>query len=528
MSNAFGDFQTPADLVDAVLQHLNPIGEKWPRVLEPTCGRGNFITGLLNLTVPPREIQGLEIQDAHLEEARKAVKQASSTRIIVKKANFFDIDLGRLRWKETGPLLVVGNPPWVTNAALGALGSNNLPQKRNLKGLRGIEALTGGSNFDIAEYIWLKLITELAAERPTIALLCKTSVARNVLQYTAKEGLPIAGASIRKINAKEWFGAAVDACLFCVEVGSEKPRYEAPVYPELHAVNPQHTVGLIDGQLVADVDSYNRSAFLDGVCPMPWRQGLKHDAASVMELTYNASGQLQNKLGEDVVVESDYVYPLLKSSDLFHGRSADPKRAVIVTQKKLGEDTYQLEHMAPQLWRYLTSHADMFERRKSSIYRNQPPFALFGIGEYTFAPYKIAISGFYKTPKFLALGPAENRPVIFDDTCYFIPCTSAEQVALLSCLLNHPVCLDFIHSLIFLDSKRPVTKKLLQRIDLKILLDHIDSQSLSFSVDAELRRLGVATKLQGERRTWSLEELLPRGMTDTVASPLQVEMVFQQ
>src|SRR5438105_329350 len=93
-------------------------------------------------------------------------------------------------WHPTGPLLVVGNPPWVTNAELGTLGSNNLPHKKNLKGLRGIEARTGGSNFDIAEYIWLKLIQELASEQPTIALLCKASVARNVLQFAFDTKLP--------------------------------------------------------------------------------------------------------------------------------------------------------------------------------------------------------------------------------------------------------------------------------------------------------------------------------------------------
>src|SRR5207302_7770979 len=114
------------------------------------------------------------------------------TRIIIKEANIFDLNFHTdLEWSETGPLLVVGNPPWVTNSELGTLGSDNLPQKTNIKGLRGIEARTGGSNFDIAEYIWLKLIRELASERPRIALLCKTSVARNVLQFAFDTNLPI-------------------------------------------------------------------------------------------------------------------------------------------------------------------------------------------------------------------------------------------------------------------------------------------------------------------------------------------------
>ena len=59
MSKELGDFQTPPSLVAAVLTSLASDGKKWSRVLEPTCGRGNFIEGLLKLPEPPREIQAL-------------------------------------------------------------------------------------------------------------------------------------------------------------------------------------------------------------------------------------------------------------------------------------------------------------------------------------------------------------------------------------------------------------------------------------------------------------------------------------
>ncbi len=47
MRRELGDFQTPSALVTQVLQVLGPIGRRWPRVLEPTCGSGQFIQGLL-------------------------------------------------------------------------------------------------------------------------------------------------------------------------------------------------------------------------------------------------------------------------------------------------------------------------------------------------------------------------------------------------------------------------------------------------------------------------------------------------
>src|SRR5439155_16217614 len=132
-------------------------------------GSGQFIAGLLKSGTVPREIQGIEIQESHLANARQL--SAEDTALSIVQGDVFAVDLRKdLSWQEAGSLLVVGNPPWVTNSELSALGKGNLPKKSNFKGLRGLDALTGESNFDIAEYIWLKLIKELADQTPTIAL----------------------------------------------------------------------------------------------------------------------------------------------------------------------------------------------------------------------------------------------------------------------------------------------------------------------------------------------------------------------
>ncbi len=253
--------------------------------------------------------------------------------------------------------------------------------------------------------------------------------------------------------------------------------------------------------------AYQQLAPPGGTSPITWRQGLKHDAASVMELIYDDAGNLRNKLGETIIVEADYLYPLLKSSDLFHYGKPRLQRAVIVTQKRLGENTYLLKQLAPQLWNYLTVHSNIFEQRKSSIYDGQPRFAIFGIGSYSFAPYKVAISGLHKIPRFRAIGPVNGRPVMLDDTCYFIPCFAAHQAAFLTTLLNDPICLDFINSMTFLGSKRPITKKLLQRIDLRSLFNAVERQSLISNANSELESLGGT--LSQQEVVWpSLEEFL--------------------
>jgi hypothetical protein len=413
--------------------------------------------------VSPREIQGIEIQPLHLANARQIA--SANKRVSITEGDLFTMDLRKgVKWKGAGPLLVIGNPPWVTNSELSALGKGNIPTKTNFRGLRGLDAMTGESNFDIAEYIWLKLIRELADQRPTIALLCKTSVARNVLKYAAAATLPISRAAIRRIDAKKWFGANVDACLFIVEVGMGESSYEASVYADLTASNAERVIGMRGGHLVADVGTFTTSFAASNNLSLTWRQGLKHDAANVMELIYAEGGKLQNKLGESVDVEPEYVYPLFKSSDVFNGNKT-PRRAVIVTQKSLREDTSKLEQDAPRLWGYLNVHKERFAQRRSAIYKSSSAFAIFGIGDYSFSSYKVGISGMYKTPHFQSIGPVNGRPVMLDDTCYFTVCDSLEQSIALTDLLNSPDCLTQIQSMAFTDSKRPITKKLLERLN---------------------------------------------------------------
>jgi hypothetical protein len=530
LSREYGDFQTPLPLVEEIIASLNMSGKRWTRVLEPTCGRGNFIQGLLKQAVPPAEIVGIEIQKAHVDCACLVACEVTTSQVSIKHADFFTLNLQQdIQWKQGGPLLVLGNPPWVTNAELGVLGSNNLPRKRNIKGLQGLEALTGKANFDIAEYIWLKLMKELASEEPTIALLCKTSVARNILQFASDTNLRIRSAFIRKIDAKKWFGAAVEACLFCVEMGTGEQRLEIPVYPDLFTITPEYVAGIVKGgQLVMSVAEHQRIAHIEGVSPLTWRQGVKHDAASIMELVYNAEGMLHNKLGELVIVEPDYVYPLLKGSDLFSEKQKAFQKAVLVTQKCLGEDTRALERIAPQLWQYLNTHREVFQRRKSSIYQGKPAFSMFGIGDYSFAPYKVGISGLHKAPRFRAIGLQNGKPVMLDDTCYFLPCSSAEQAAFLTSLLNDPLCKEFIRSIAFIDAKRPITKKLLQRIDLRILYEEVDHVLLKERMLKELQGLGAAADLEAIEKC-SLERYFveyPDAETTKMRTCYAIETLF--
>jgi hypothetical protein len=90
---------------------------------------------------------------------------------------------------------------------------------------------------------------------------------------------------------------------------------------------------------------------------------------------------------------------------------------------------------------------------------------LFGVGPYTLAPYKVAISGFYKEPRFSVLGPDElGHPPLMDDTCYMLPFESREEAEMMASYLNGEQVQAFVGSIVDRTAKRPYTKDILARI----------------------------------------------------------------
>ena len=173
-----------------------------------------------------------------------------------------------------------------------------------------------------------------------------------------------------------------------------------------------------------------------------------------------------NGLNELISLEEHFLYPVMKSSEL--ARRTMPSRVMLVTQRTIGEDTSSIADHAPLTWRYL-------ESRSSSIYRNRLRFSIFGIGEYSFTPWKAAISGFYKKLEFVSVGPKDGKPVVLDDTCYFLPCGSEEEAGQLTQLLNAESARGFFDAFVFWDAKRPITVGLLANLDLDALASECGS-----------------------------------------------------
>lgn len=415
-------------------------------VIEPTCGAGAFLQAAAATFPHAQQFFGIEIQrDRYGDDLARLT--SADARIHIRYGDAYAFDFRALAPSEDAEIAVIGNPPWMTTAALGSLTEPALqPPRSNPKKLSGLAARTGAANFDVAEFLILKLLRDLRERRVTFGLLIKENVARNVLDAAADMGVPIASAEIVRIDARRWFGASVDACAFLCTTGVSAQPLRVPVR------------AAFDTPLQA---TYVPNAGRDSIGASRWRQGIKHDAADVFEVVRDGA-IWRNGLGAVVTIEAAHLYPLCKARELHAG--AAPAHALVVPQKRLGERTEALAGTAPLLWAYLHAHAARLAARKSSIYRGQPPFATFGIGPYSFASWKVAVAGFYHTPRFRVLGPVDGRPTMVGDTAYFVPFDDESAARAFAQRCAMPEIRDALAARI-VRGKRPITKRLLDAID---------------------------------------------------------------
>ncbi|HLQ25876.1 MAG TPA: N-6 DNA methylase [Acidiferrobacterales bacterium] len=466
----FGDFQTPQTLAEQAISVLRNLGIKPQSVIEPTCGKGSFLLAAANGFPEAKRYLGVDVNKHYLSELESKISRLHiKTRARIIAGDFFSLNWSELLTSLPEPILIVGNPPWVTSAELGMLQSNNLPQKSNFQERRGYDAITGKSNFDISEWMLLKHLEWLGQRRGVIAMLCKTAVSRKVLLHAWKHSFPVSFARLFLIDAQKHFGASVDACFLVVGMTGGGQSTDCPIYESIEASETSQTMGYHDGLVLANIGLYQKWQHLKGEDKAyVWRSGIKHDCSKVMEMERSGS-EYRNGAGEFIALEDDYLYPMLKSSDIGNGGVRYGRKYMLVTQQYVGEETKAIRKVAPKTWQYLESHQEALAKRASSIYQNRAKFSIFGVGAYSFSPWKVAISGFYKQLAFKVINPYEGKTVVLDDTVCFLPCWSESEALFVASLLNSEPAQEFYRSMIFWADKRPITIEILKKLNLQAL-----------------------------------------------------------
>ena len=466
----FGDFQTPESLAKEMTAILKAKGYTPSVVVEPTCGLGSILLAV-NEALNPTRALGIEIQGHYVEILSEKIQPNT---VLLNQDFFKSTNSIKEFVKDYQNILFVGNPPWVTNSELSAHLSTNLPQKSNFDNIKGIEAITGKSNFDISEYIIRELISNFSDKKAVFAFLCKIGVAKKIVGKLWKANSTYKSAEIYPIDAEKYFNASVDACFFLLDCTDKNVKTELMVYDAIESKNPSYTSGYVRGVYLENIKN---SACLDiyGKSPFVWRNGIKHDCARVMEFRIS-DDKLYNGYGEIVDIEDDLLFPYLKSSDIANGK-VKPSKRILATQRFVNEPTFFIEKSYPKTWKYLNQHRADFEKRKSIIYKNKPDFSIFSVGDYTFKPYKIAISGLYKSIHFQFIEPFKEKSVLLDDTCNFISFDDKDKATFVFKLLNSDFVSDYLNSRVSWEAKRPIKTEVLNSIDLEKVAKKLNLQN---------------------------------------------------
>ena len=243
-------------------------------VIEPTCGKGNFIVSSLKHFDSVKKVFGIEIYKPYVWESKFNIidyylnnPTKNKPEIFIIHNSVFDFDFKTIA-KENGTkeILILGNPPWVTNSKLGSLNSSNLPKKTNFKNHNGLDAMTGKGNFDIAEYITLMMIETFQHQKGNIALLVKNTVIKNIVFDQFSKQYRISEIEKYCIDSKKEFNVSVEASLFYCKLNSN-PSFKCKEFDFYNNSKAKLNFGWLSDKFVSNIDTYSNTEQIDGKCP---------------------------------------------------------------------------------------------------------------------------------------------------------------------------------------------------------------------------------------------------------------------
>jgi len=392
---------------------------------------------------------------------------------------------------------LVGNPPWISWNSLPGEYRKQI-ERELLPGyalfdFHGQEAQLGHSNDDYLVTFTQVTIHRYLKEGGLCSFIIKQPLLTNVSGKTfrrfsvrhVRENVRLGVkevADLRKVNP---FGIGNETAIIVLKRGDKT------VYPV-----PYETWSKSDGEIVVekgeakpsidrDITSswvvltpdLKETEFMEGNCIYEIRHGLKHDVADVLSvrpLERNGDRLVVQRNSEDdketYEIEAKAVYPFLQPRHISAWKIEGYTYAII-PQRKAGENNEErLARTLPLTYKYLERFKDRFMARKSRIFTQKPFYGLFGLGAYTWKPYKVCWCGLGFKPEFVVLSTVRDRLLgerlpIPDGTIYFIPLDRKEEAHFVCALLNSELVHKFLSARSG-KSKRGLSKKVMEQLSL--------------------------------------------------------------
>lgn len=455
-------------VVDAWLQGAS--------VLDPTCGRGDLLLGLIAAGIqrgrdlaqlPLHRLYGIEREPEYLRALIADCRREFG--IEFPRANLHAADF-LLDSPELRVDAIVGNPPWANFADLPASEKQALKAEFARYGLTPDRRrlLLGGSRVDVAALVVARAIADhlnangIAGFFLPLSLLIGDGAHAGFRRYRA-------GAAEFALTQAFAFGDIPVFPGVSTRYGAMFFRRDAsPTWPVPWNVHRngawvRHWTAPIDGPNGALATARDRRsleqlklrpriAVESGQRP---RQGVNPCGASRvyfvsdLEVIDDAFARVDTPLSGRVVLPRQFLYSLL-TSDQFVKKPAPPRRWVVLPHDQVTGQPLTPEQMelVPELEDYLLGHRLILERRRGSWLKQWIDrgrwWALLGVGPYCFSPFRVAWAAYGATqftPRVFA-APWQGQQALHAH----IPCQSLGEARRLAKALRDPRVEEYLQS----------------------------------------------------------------------------------
>jgi hypothetical protein len=389
---------------------------------------------------------------------------------------------------------LVGNPPWITwgnlTEAVKDAWRDTYVESLDLFPHGGTTSRLGHGNDDVSvQFVWVCIHRYLRAGGDASFVL-KRAIAKGpagkLLRTQRVDERPVAVRSVHDFGDCQPFGEQVGAGTAVYALATdEEPAFpisatawtrasesaggdedESPDFSSAAAIRetlaPEET-GFVPVETDDPTSAWvrqdaERRAL--GECDHEIRHGLKDDAKAVFGVDHETLDE----------IESDLVYPYLKSKHVVKYGLFGHDRHLVPMEKANEGNEAELRAQYPHTYDYLQSHRERLEDRASSWLEQGPFYNLFGLGEYTWADYKVVWCRLGFKPHFAVVSTVEDpelgeKQVVPGDHCMFVATDSEREAHFLTALLNsapYQRCLRGMAS----EGKASLSKSVVSKLEL--------------------------------------------------------------
>jgi N-6 DNA Methylase len=498
LRHRLGEYYTPAWLVEHILDQLRGVDDPGVRILDPTCGSGIFLLGVIG-----RRRQAEEIESKS-KVAKNRFAQKLSNNVCGFDLNPVAVAAARANWilaigdlldpakpltipvyrrdSILGPTdqrpfdLIVGNPPWIA--------WDHLPQpyreatgplwrEYGLFSLNGNQARHGGAKKDLAMLMIYRCVDRYLRDGGQLGMVVTQSVFQNRHSgdgfrrfQLGENGHWLKVQRVDDLTARSPFRGASTRTATLVLCKGTRTEYPVDYWvwpkkcddsPTLHKaapIDPKKPGSAWSIREVTDDATFVPSGPSDYQAHLGVNTGGANGIYWVELLGSTDQGiSIRNRAALskktipicEAVVERELLYPLIRWGDLDRWRGTARGHIILAQDpdRRVGIEQSRMEKEYPSSLAFLKNFESILsERAAYRRYQQRHPFySMYNVGQYSIAPVRVAWRRMDKKIRAAVLLPIVDpvlgpRPPLVQETCVLIATDMVEEAYYLAALLN--------------------------------------------------------------------------------------------